>query len=457
MPTPKLNLPLIIATSEIKEQEHNEAIIILEALAHLTVIDRDITDPSTIGAPVDGDTYIVATSAIGAWAGQDLNIAVYFSGWVFVTSFTGMQAFVVDEVINVYFSAGIWNTDPQLGSITIQEHGSVSFEGTSQLLKITGAGALITFNDPTDITVDLAGGFPTIINRTTTAPPGSPVVHDRYIVAATATGAWATHENEIATWDVDGASQWNFIIPPVGLIVNDLGANEYVEWGGATWAVGTGFPSGGGGLLGINDQSGTTYTLVAGDAFDLVRLNNAAAIALTVPTNASVPFAIGTEIYLRQVGAGAVTISGGGVTFTTPDDLVLGTAGETAKLVKVATDTWDVVKDLSGSAPATAVNTQTGATYTLALTDAQDIVEMNRGTANTLTIPTNAAVPFAIGTVISITMLGVGVTTVTGDTAVTVNGVSAGGATIDGQFQGVSIYKRATDEWVMQGAHGTVA
>jgi hypothetical protein len=102
-------------------------------------------------------------------------------------------------------------------------------------------------------------------------------------------------------------------------------------------------------------------------------------------------------------------------------------------------------------------NTQTGTAYTLALTDAGGIVEMSNASANTLTIPANSAVAFPVGTIVNVTMLGAGVTTVTGDTGVTVNGVSAGGADISGQFQGVSLYKRGTDEWVMQGAHGTVA
>ena len=42
----------------------------------------------------------------------------------------------------------------------------------------------------------------------------------------------------------------------------------------------------------------------------------------------------------------------------------------------------------------TAINTQTGTTYTLALADKGKIVEMNNASANTLTIPTNASVAF---------------------------------------------------------------
>jgi hypothetical protein len=103
------------------------------------------------------------------------------------------------------------------------------------------------------------------------------------------------------------------------------------------------------------------------------------------------------------------------------------------------------------------INTQTGTSYTLALTDSSKIVEMNNASANTLTIPTNASVAFPVGTMITITQYGAGTTTVTGDTGVTVNGVSAGGGDIDARYDGVSIYKRATDEWIVQGAIGAIA
>lgn len=50
-------------------------------------------------------------------------------------------------------------------------------------------------------------------DRDLTAPPGSPVAGDQYIPKATATGAWASHETHIATWN--GAS-WEFEIPKTG-------------------------------------------------------------------------------------------------------------------------------------------------------------------------------------------------------------------------------------------------
>jgi hypothetical protein len=65
--------------------------------------------------------------------------------------------------------------------------------------------------------------------------------------------------------------------------------------------------------LSLNAQTGTTYTLVAGDAINtLVQLNNASAITLTCPPSV---FSIGDQINVYQRGAGQVTFAqGSGVT-----------------------------------------------------------------------------------------------------------------------------------------------
>jgi hypothetical protein len=61
----------------------------------------------------------------------------------------------------------------------------------------------------------------------------------------------------------------------------------------------------------LNDQTGTSYTLVLTDQYQvLVTRSNASASTLTIPTNASVAFPVGTVITVLNKGAGAVTISG---------------------------------------------------------------------------------------------------------------------------------------------------
>lgn len=94
------------------------------------------------------------------------------------------------------------------------------------------------------------------------------------------------------------------------------------------------------------------------------------------------------------------------------------------------------------------LNNQT-ANYTLVLTDASKLVEMNVATANTVTVPTNASVAFPIGTVIAIVQQGVGKVSVAGAGGVTVR--TAATLNLRAQYSGASLLKRATDEWYLTG------
>lgn len=96
-------------------------------------------------------------------------------------------------------------------------------------------------------------------------------------------------------------------------------------------------------ILEINSQVGTTYTLVIGDAGKYLRMNNAASITFTVPLNSSVAFATGTVITVIQIGAGVVTVGGSGVTLNAKDGLKTNGQYAALQLIKVATDTWDVI------------------------------------------------------------------------------------------------------------------
>ena len=99
----------------------------------------------------------------------------------------------------------------------------------------------------------------------------------------------------------------------------------------------------------LNAQTGTTYTLTANDAGQLVTLSNASGITLTVPTNASVPFAIGTQITITQANSGQVTVAGDtGVTVSSADNfLKLRTQWSAGTLIKTNTNSWILIGDIS--------------------------------------------------------------------------------------------------------------
>lgn len=110
---------------------------------------------------------------------------------------------------------------------------------------------------------------------------------------------------------------------------------------------------------GLNDQTGTSYTLILTDAGKTVTLNNAAAVTVTIPTNASVAYETGTTISLTNKGAGVVTVSpAGGVTL---NNAVTLAQHSTASIQKLDTNTWVMV-----SAPSPGLNFVTQTSFTSA-------------------------------------------------------------------------------------------
>jgi hypothetical protein len=117
---------------------------------------------------------------------------------------------------------------------------------------------------------------------------------------------------------------------------------------GSTGTTGSTGPAGGG-IAAINAQTGTTYTLVAGDLNDLVTLNNASAITLTVPPSV---FSANDVVNIAQLGAGQVTLAqGAGVTIqstgatTTAPKLRMNKSS--ASIICTASNTFLVVGDIS--------------------------------------------------------------------------------------------------------------
>jgi len=125
----------------------------------------------------------------------------------------------------------------------------------------------------------------------------------------------------------------------------------------------------------------------------------------------------------------------------------LGNADNTSDANKPVSTATQTALDLKSNITSS-INTQED-NYTLVLADADKIVEMDKATAVTLTIPPNASVPFPIGTKIAITQYGAGQVTVVAGAGVTIR--TAETLLLEKQYAGASIYKRATDEWVIFG------
>jgi hypothetical protein len=100
----------------------------------------------------------------------------------------------------------------------------------------------------------------------------------------------------------------------------------------------------------INSQTGTAYTTVANDQYSkLITQSNASASTISIPTNATTAYPIGTVLNIINIGAGVCTINA--VTPATTTILSTGatpaspTLGQyrAASCVKVLVDTWYVI------------------------------------------------------------------------------------------------------------------
>ena len=88
--------------------------------------------------------------------------------------------------------------------------------------------------------------------------------------------------------------------------------------------------------------------------------------------------------------------------------------------------------------------------YTLSsLTERDDLIEMGKATAQTLTIPLNATVAFPVGTSLDILQTGAGQVTIAGAAGVTVNATP--GLKLRTQWSSATLFKRAENTWVVYG------
>jgi len=91
----------------------------------------------------------------------------------------------------------------------------------------------------------------------------------------------------------------------------------------------------------VRTQSGTTYTLVLGDAGDYIQTTSTTAVTITVPTQASVTWAADTEIYFEQNNTGQITFVGAsGVTINSSETLKTFARYSVVALKRVASDVW---------------------------------------------------------------------------------------------------------------------
>lgn len=146
-------------------------------------------------------------------------------------------------------------------------------------------------------------------------------------------------------------AKWKLIsggAEPVNNVV-DFSAATYdtLKLGGIEFSDGTQVKQGVPSLTTINQQT-ASYTPVLTDRDKLIEVNSSSGVTLTIPTDASVAYPVGTSFDVLQTGTGQITIAGAsGVTVNATPGLKLRTQWSSATIFKRASDTWVVYGDLT--------------------------------------------------------------------------------------------------------------
>jgi hypothetical protein len=188
-------------------------------------------------------------------------------------------------------------------------------------------------------------------------------------------------------------------------------------------------------------SAGTNTTQVATTAFVGTAVANLVAsapstldtlneLATALGNDASFSTTVTTNLGLKAPKAdptftGTVTVSSSGVAFTDGTQTKEGVPSRTP-----------IVQKTAG--------------YTLsALTERDSLIEVSSATAVTVTIPANSAVAYPVGTSIDILQTSTGQVTIAAGAGVTVNATP--GLKLRTQWSGATLFKRATDTWVVYG------
>lgn len=107
--TTRHGLPLLQAGQAQKEVTHNEALVLLDLLAH-PVVEGVLAAPPA--SPTPGQGWIIGAGATSAWAGREGAVACWTpGGWRFLAAQAGMMVWQKADGSPAWFDGDTWRTD----------------------------------------------------------------------------------------------------------------------------------------------------------------------------------------------------------------------------------------------------------------------------------------------------------------------------------------------------------
>lgn len=160
--TPNLQLVELESNQLNAENTVNDALITLDTLVLLTVLDMSLTTPP--GSPTNGDRYIPLATATGDWAGYENDIAYYYNGWNFISPVVGWTVYDDDTGKYKIWDGTNWRaTSLNLSSEKVASYQAVLADMGGVIVCNHSAGITITLDDA----ITTAGSYVDIVNRGT--------------------------------------------------------------------------------------------------------------------------------------------------------------------------------------------------------------------------------------------------------------------------------------------------
>lgn len=111
--TPHLSLPLLVAGQAQKELTHNEALILLDAVAGAVIIVEGAPSNTPPVALSAGQAWLVGPDPVDSWAGQGDAIAVWtYGGWRFLPPRPNLCVRVGVQGPRLWYRDGGWKSPP---------------------------------------------------------------------------------------------------------------------------------------------------------------------------------------------------------------------------------------------------------------------------------------------------------------------------------------------------------
>jgi hypothetical protein len=143
--TARLGLPLLAAAQAQKHVTHNDALLGLDGLAQIGVLDKDVNAPPA--TPNEGDMLLVGSAPMGGFAGQAGMLALYVSGgWRFYAPKAGWIAFVATSQRLFVFDGAKWRGVDELARSfgNLAGLGVGTAPDATNLLALKANAALVT-------------------------------------------------------------------------------------------------------------------------------------------------------------------------------------------------------------------------------------------------------------------------------------------------------------------------